>query len=71
MCLLALQKREDVEAFAAMFFSYDQLARRWVRYGYLYPFGEGVAGVRAARAVATVIRCPAGNCTACPPMAWL
>jgi hypothetical protein len=28
-----------------MFLNYDLLARRWVRYGYLYPFGETLAGV--------------------------
>jgi glutaredoxin len=45
MCLLALQKLKDVESFATMFLNYDLLAQRWVRYGYLYPFGEGLAGV--------------------------
>lgn len=28
-----------------MFLNYDLLAKRWVRYGYLYPFGEGLAGI--------------------------
>src|SRR3546814_15522291 len=28
-----------------MFLNYDLLARRWVRYGYLYPFGEALAGI--------------------------
>jgi len=45
MCLLALQKLRDVEAFSTMFLNYDLLARRWVRYAYLYPFAEGLAGV--------------------------
>lgn len=45
MCLLALQKLQDVESFSTMFLNYDLLARKWVRYGYLYPFGEGLAGV--------------------------
>jgi glutaredoxin len=45
MCLLALQKLKDIEGFATMFLNYDLLAQRWVRYGYLYPFGEGLAGV--------------------------
>ena len=45
MCLLALQKLKDVESFATMFLNYDLLAQRWVRYGYVYPFGEGLAGV--------------------------
>ena len=45
MCLLALQKLKDVESFSTMFLNYDLLARRWVRYGYVYPFAEGFAGV--------------------------
>jgi glutaredoxin len=44
MCLLAVQKLQDVESFSTMFLNYDLLARRWVRYGYLYPFGEALAG---------------------------
>ncbi len=45
MCLLAIQKLQDVEQFSTMFLNYDLLARRWVRYGYLYPFGELLAGI--------------------------
>lgn len=45
MCLLAIQKLQDVGSFATMFLGYDLLARRWVPYAYLYPFGEGLAGV--------------------------
>jgi len=45
MCLLALQKLRDVESFSTMFLNYDLLARRWVRYAYLYPWAEGLAGV--------------------------
>jgi glutaredoxin len=45
MCLLALQKLKDVDAFATMFLNYDLLAQRWVRYATLYPFGEGLAGI--------------------------
>ena len=45
MCLLALQKLQDVESFSTMFLNYDLLAKRWVRYGYLYPFGEALAGI--------------------------
>ena len=45
MCLLALQKLKDVESFATMFLNYDLLAQRWVRYGHVYPFAEGLAGV--------------------------
>lgn len=45
MCLLALQKLKDVESFSTMFLNYDLLAKRWVRYAYLYPFAEGLAGL--------------------------
>jgi len=45
MCLLALQKLQDVESFSTMFLNYDLLAQRWVPYGYIYPYAEGLAGV--------------------------
>ncbi len=45
MCILAIQKLRDLESFSTMFLNYDLLARRWVRYGYLYPFGEAIAGI--------------------------
>ena len=44
MCILAIQKLQDIESFSTMFLNYDLLARRWVRYGYVYPFGEALAG---------------------------
>ena len=45
MCGLAYLKLRDVESFSTMFLNYDLLARRWVPYGYVYPFAEGLAGV--------------------------
>jgi glutaredoxin len=45
MTLLAVQKLQDVESFSTMFLNYDLLARRWVRYGYFYPFCEALAGI--------------------------
>jgi glutaredoxin len=45
MCLLALQKLKDIDGFATMFLNYDLLAQRWVPYGRVYPFAEGLAGV--------------------------
>lgn len=45
MCALALLKLRDIESFSTMFLNYDLLARRWVPYGYIYPFAEGAAGV--------------------------
>jgi len=44
MMLLALQKLQDVESFSTMFLNYDVLARRWVPYGYIYPYAEFAAG---------------------------
>ncbi|QRI64442.1 glutaredoxin [Shinella sp. PSBB067] len=45
MTLLAVQKLQDIESFSTMFLNYDLLARRSVRYGYVYPFGEALAGI--------------------------
>jgi hypothetical protein len=45
MVLLGVQKLQDVESFSTMFLNYDLLAQWWVPYGYLYPFGETLAGV--------------------------
>ena len=45
MCLLAMLKLQDVEQFSTMFLNYDLLARKVVRYGYVYPYAELVAGL--------------------------
>ena len=45
MCILGIQKLQDVESFSTMFLNYDLLARRWVPYGYIYPFAETGAGI--------------------------
>jgi glutaredoxin len=45
MCGLAYLKLRDVESFSTMFLNYDLLAKRWVPYGYIYPFAEGLAGI--------------------------
>lgn len=45
MCILGIQKLQDLESFSTMFLNYDLLARREVRYAYLYPFGETIAGI--------------------------
>jgi glutaredoxin len=45
MVLLGLQKLKDVEAFSTMFLNYDLLARRYVPYGYVYPYAETAAGL--------------------------
>ncbi|MEO6377009.1 MAG: glutaredoxin [Caulobacteraceae bacterium] len=45
MVVLAILKLRDVESFSSMFLGYDLLAKRWVPYGYIYPFAELLAGV--------------------------
>jgi len=45
MTLPALQKLKDVESFSTMFLNYELLAHRWVRYGYIYPYAEALAGL--------------------------
>lgn len=45
MCVLAILKLRDLEGFSNMFLGYDLLAQRVVRYSYIYPFGEAVAGI--------------------------
>ena len=45
MTILAIQKLQDVESFSTMFLNYDVLAKRWVRYGKIYPFAEAFAGI--------------------------
>ncbi|MBY6139666.1 glutaredoxin [Leisingera daeponensis] len=45
MAVLAIQKLQDVEGFVNGFLGYDLLARRYVPYGYAYPFAELYAGV--------------------------
>jgi len=58
MCLLAIQKLQDVESFSTMSLNYDLLARRWVRYGYIYPLGEALAGVLMIAGALTWISVP-------------
>ncbi|MEN2752120.1 MauE/DoxX family redox-associated membrane protein [Psychrobacter sp. FBL11] len=45
MGVLAIKKLEDLESFTTGFLGYDLLARRVVRYGYVYPFLEAFAGI--------------------------
>ena len=59
MVLLGLQKLMDIERFATAFLSYDLLAQRWVRYGYLYPFVEAGAGIMMIVGVFHWISAPA------------
>ncbi|HWQ87031.1 MauE/DoxX family redox-associated membrane protein [Brevundimonas sp.] len=58
MCLLAMLKLQDVEKFSTMFLNYDLLARRWVPYGYIYPFAELGAGALMLAGVLTWLSAP-------------
>ena len=48
MAMLAMLKLQDVERFSTMFTGYDLLARRFVPYGYFYPFLEATAAILMA-----------------------
>ncbi|WEJ98212.1 MAG: glutaredoxin family protein [Candidatus Sphingomonas phytovorans] len=58
MCVLALLKLQDVERFSAMFLNYDLLAKRWVPYGSIYPYAEGLAGVLMVSGALTWLSVP-------------
>ena len=45
MLLLAVQKLKDLFSFTNSFITYDLLAMKWLRYGYIYPFVEAYAGI--------------------------
>ena len=58
MCGLGYLKLRDVESFSTMFLNYDLLARRWVPYSYLYPYGETGAGLLMIAAVLNWVSVP-------------
>ena len=58
MCLLGVQKLQDIERFSTMFLNYDLLARKFVRYGYIYPFAETLAGVLMIAGALTWLAAP-------------
>lgn len=45
MVVLAILKLQNLDSFTTMFLNYDLLAKRWVPYGYIYPFAEASAGI--------------------------
>jgi len=59
MCALAIQKLRDLYAFSNQFITYDLLAMKWVRYAYIYPFVEMLAGVCMIAGVFIHIAAPA------------
>ncbi|MDF1811231.1 MAG: glutaredoxin [Verrucomicrobiales bacterium] len=59
MCVLAVLKLRDLSSFSNMFLSYDMLARRVVRYAYVYPFVEVGAGILMIAGLLTWVAAPA------------
>ena len=58
MVVLAILKLQNIETFSTMFLNYDVLAKRWVPYGYVYPFAELGAGVLMIAGVLNIISVP-------------
>ncbi|MCF6367591.1 glutaredoxin family protein [Rhizobium halophilum] len=58
MVMLAMLKLQNVESFATMFLNYDLLAKRWVPYGYVYPYAEGLAGILMVAGALTWLSVP-------------
>ncbi|MGR3438074.1 MauE/DoxX family redox-associated membrane protein [Salipiger abyssi] len=58
MTVLAIQKLQDVEQFSTMFLNYDLLAKRWVPYGKIYPYGEALAGILMTAGILPWISAP-------------
>ena len=52
MIVLAIQKLQDLESFTNQFLGYDLLARKVVRYAYVYPFAEAFVGISMLAGVA-------------------
>lgn len=59
MSVLAILKLRDLNAFANQFITYDILGMRWVRYAYIYPFVEALAGISMTAKVGLVVFAPA------------
>ena len=59
MCVLGIQKLQNLSAFTTGFVQYDLLAQKDVRYGYLYPFVETGAGILMIAGLFTWVAAPA------------
>ncbi|WP_411844974.1 MauE/DoxX family redox-associated membrane protein [Roseibacillus persicicus] len=59
MCVLGIQKLQDLSVFTTGFVQYDLLAQKDVRYGYLYPFVETGAGILMIADLFTWVVAPA------------
>ncbi|MBC7280942.1 MauE/DoxX family redox-associated membrane protein [Hoeflea sp.] len=58
MCILAIQKLQDLETFQTMFITYDLLAMRQLRYAKVYPFAEALAGILMISGALTWLAAP-------------
>jgi len=58
MCILGVQKLQDLSTFTTGFVQYDLLAQKDVRYGYVYPFVETGAGVVMIAGLFTWVAAP-------------
>ncbi len=58
MAVLAILKLQNIEGFSTMFLNYDLLAKRFVRYSYVYPFAEAGAGILMIAGVLNWISIP-------------
>lgn len=58
MCILAILKLRDLESFSNQFLGYDLLAQRVVRYAYVYPFAEVIAGILMIAGVGIWVAAP-------------
>lgn len=59
MCVLGIQKLRDLESFSLQFLNYDLLAQKWVKYSYVYPFVEMLAGAAMISGFLTILSAPA------------
>ena len=59
MCILGIQKLQNLKSFSSMFLGYDLLARKYVPYAYVYPFVETFAGLLMLAGLLTFIAAPA------------
>ena len=62
MTLLAVQKLKDLYSFTNSFITYDLLAMRWLRYGYIYPFLEAYAGIGMVAQLPAIAVAPFSRC---------
>lgn len=58
MSVLAILKLRDLYSFSNQFITYDLLGMRWVRYAYIYPFIEALAGIGMIAHIGLIILCP-------------